>query len=55
MVFFTFLNGEVQNNNYRSFIHVKYLSSVKKSSLKLNFVRFSISEAGVGAGAASLK
>ena len=48
--FFTFFFGEVQNNNFRSFIHVKYLRSVKKL-IYVNFFRFSISGAGVGAGA----
>ena len=54
MFFYTFFIGEVQNNNFRSFIHVKYLISLKKSSFKLNFARFSWSGAGVGAGAAPL-
>ena len=39
-VFFTFFFGEVQNNNFRSFIHVKYLRSVKKSSFMLKFLDF---------------
>ena len=40
MFYFTFLFGEVQNNNFRSFIHVKYLRSVKKSPFKIIFLDF---------------
>ena len=58
-VFITFLIEEAQNNNLRSFKLVKYLISVIISSFKLNFVKFSLSRAGVragvGAGAAPLK
>ena len=40
MFILLFLFGKVQNNNFRSFIHVKYLSSVKKVYFSLTLLDF---------------